>query len=733
MATIIDALFIELGFDTTKLTDGQRKAAASLRELERDAEKSAGRIETGAGQSLHKFFSGVSDPVQTGIKNLATLSEQARRSGGAVAAGAGVGAAGLAALAAAGLGAYTALKSVQEITDKITTTTASTAATGRLATMTGVSPQWMSAVQIAANVATHADKAATGESLFTLRQMVERLNSGQGYDPRLQQLATYFGISDLSGPADEVVQRIIAQMAERGQHMTAPEMQSKAGGLFSREFLQWAQQGPDAVNGGIRSALPIAQTQAQTEAAQKLQRALDGLGNSWEALVRRLQSDQPWLTGAVKKFDEILRALQESPEAMNKVEIGIDLLAAAFGVTLVVGIGKAVAALNAFWAVPAIRFLATPWVAGPLAFLWGMQPGTAGVADEKQQLDEHVRRGDLFTPPAQRDTRGWWERNMPTWLGGKDGPQAPKGDAAPGASNYRSPETNTNNEAFLRSVIRQAGGNAMAQAGLLSNFDAESNGLDPTAVNPTSGATGFAQWLGPRLRRLREIGDPKDREAQGKLLHEELTGKYAGALQRMNAATSPKEAAAIGLREFEGVNPSNSELAGAPWDRMLATHTAKADQFYRRTPAAEVDPATTLRLPSGHLVPAPAASDDAALRKQYAAAVEKFNAREGAAGDNYAPNRSGPESFEDWKARSGLGQPAGPAARMSEGLDLIRGNQATVGAGGGASKTVNHGDVDVGGVNVTVPPGSDGLAIGGAVAAAMQREILANQANTGQE
>lgn len=44
MSTIIDSLFVELGFDTTKLTSGQKKAVDELRKVEKAAEQSAKHV-----------------------------------------------------------------------------------------------------------------------------------------------------------------------------------------------------------------------------------------------------------------------------------------------------------------------------------------------------------------------------------------------------------------------------------------------------------------------------------------------------------------------------------------------------------------------------------------------------------------------------------------------------------------------------------------------------------------
>jgi hypothetical protein len=69
------------------------------------------------------------------------------------------------------------------------------------------------------------------------------------------------------------------------------------------------------------------------------------------------------------------------------------------------------------------------------------------------------------------------------------------------------------------------------------------------------------------------------------MLQWELSGPYHDTLMRMNAATTPQQAAEIGLKGYEGVTPANSDVAGAPWDVMLGTHIAKAAAYYQRAAA----------------------------------------------------------------------------------------------------------------------------------------------------
>lgn len=188
----------------------------------------------------------------------------------------------------------------------------------------------------------------------------------------------------------------------------------------------------------------------------------------------------------------------------------------------------------------------------------------------------------------------WFRRRLPTWLGGRK-PNAETDGGAP--SDGVAPQSNNANPSTvgrIRAAIAAAGGNEMAQAGLLSNFYPESIGLNPGAVNPNSGAIGLAQWLGPRKAALYAYAaahnlDPKSIDAQVGFLEQELRGPYAGVLRQMNAAQNPSSAALIGLTGYEGVNEGNSVTAGAAWPTMVRTHTRLAQSFYNNNRSARGD------------------------------------------------------------------------------------------------------------------------------------------------
>ncbi len=79
----------------------------------------------------------------------------------------------------------------------------------------------------------------------------------------------------------------------------------------------------------------------------------------------------------------------------------------------------------------------------------------------------------------------------------------------------------------------------------------------------------------------------------------------------------------------------------------------------RVPPTIPATPPPTTR-PTVNLAPPPAPEDS--LRRRYDAGVAKFRQTEANAGDRYAPNKAGPETFEEWKERTGQTAPAAPSA-----------------------------------------------------------------------
>lgn len=88
------------------------------------------------------------------------------------------------------------------------------------------------------------------------------------------------------------------------------------------------------------------------------------------------------------------------------------------------------------------------------------------------------------------------------------------------------------------------------------------SGLDPGAVNPTSGATGIAQWLGPRKAALTSAYGPRSTtEQQSEFMGSELTGAEGQTLAALRNAKTAKEGYDIWGASFE--RPGQAALAKA--------------------------------------------------------------------------------------------------------------------------------------------------------------------------
>lgn len=112
--------------------------------------------------------------------------------------------------------------------------------------------------------------------------------------------------------------------------------------------------------------------------------------------------------------------------------------------------------------------------------------------------------------------------------------------------------------------------NPAQAAGILGNLQAESS-MNPAAINPSSGASGLAQWLGSRLTDLNTFAqsnrqDWKDVKLQLGFLKEEMNGKELSGLKRHGFAdaSTAREAAVIFVDAFERPHASERkpELRG---------------------------------------------------------------------------------------------------------------------------------------------------------------------------
>lgn len=94
--------------------------------------------------------------------------------------------------------------------------------------------------------------------------------------------------------------------------------------------------------------------------------------------------------------------------------------------------------------------------------------------------------------------------------------------------------------------------------------------LDPTIVNPTSGAFGIGQWLGPRLQALKsKYGDSPTADQQFQHMTDELQGPEKSTLSRLLQAKSAKEGYDIWGSSYERPGAAALAKAGVGNNNML--------------------------------------------------------------------------------------------------------------------------------------------------------------------
>lgn len=131
------------------------------------------------------------------------------------------------------------------------------------------------------------------------------------------------------------------------------------------------------------------------------------------------------------------------------------------------------------------------------------------------------------------------------------------------AANNYAEGGSVNRAAQGASILEQALGLAPHQsAGAMKYMNINESKLDPSIVNPTSGAYGIAQWLGSRKRDLlSKYGNRPSFENQMEHMVSELRGPEGKTLAALRNAKTEKEAYDIWGRQFE--RPGEAALAKA--------------------------------------------------------------------------------------------------------------------------------------------------------------------------
>ena len=121
----------------------------------------------------------------------------------------------------------------------------------------------------------------------------------------------------------------------------------------------------------------------------------------------------------------------------------------------------------------------------------------------------------------------------------------------------------------MQVLMRGAGLSAMGAAGLVSRWVNVEAAAGPTAVNPSSGAFGIAQWLGSRKRG---IYPNANFDAQLNFAVAELNSTESRAANVLRGAISPDDAAR-GASTYERAEGYNQSTGRDNWTARTASGT----------------------------------------------------------------------------------------------------------------------------------------------------------------
>lgn len=697
MATVIDALIVELGLDPRGFDRGQREAVQQLRRFERDVDRASQR----APRGLQRMF----DMFRGGGRDIQRFADQHHRAAQQAEHGFRVWTTGFNTMTTAALAAFTALRAVQGVINGIVQSTARSAQTGFGAGWAGVGVNQFSAIANAAFGATGASREGTQGLLQRLARERAGLHSGAVRD--LSELQKQLGMIGINWDQDPT--RIMEQLADWASRRPAAEVQARAQQMGLDPLLAemlMRSGGAAGFRRQVQQAEATATTTGQAKAAQELAGAWRDVNVTIEHFWEMLLEHDPRLTQFLRTLDGWLKTAQQSPEAMRALATAVDVVAIAFGVTLAAAVGKATAAMLAFGATPVVKALTGAGVlgrvlAGGAAAVGGLAAaGVAAAAIKGGPRAEEAKRGawswltdtvrGLVMDPVDLARRNTYEE----WVESRGGPRA------------RSPASEY--EAWER-----------ANRGAVDQWNRDNPRVRPGApAAPAPGGTpGVQGGVVPR-------GGPN-------LTIEQMRQYAVMAGFRGRAADMM---AAIAMAESRGNpyahNPIFPDDSYGITQINALAHGAKARGAYGNPQRAmelawEVSKGGTNFMPwsvykSGAYRQYLRTGSDAVAATPAGGPVPEGTDQQREA--YWAYNRANPGrtlSWAEWIAR----QAAGHVAAV----------QLSAGGAAAASSTTNHntyGGTQTGDINVNVPAGSDGLAIGGAIQSRL-REMRASNANTG--
>lgn len=638
MANLIDQLVVELVLDPSKFNQGQRQTLQAMRSFTQGARVSSHQIQhlfnVNFGANYARAWANRTAAAQRGLMGLAAAGRAAAGAigggtggggiggGGGIAGGvaggggrglvpamtagitgaqrlgaaAGVGAAGLRQIAAAGLAAYAALKVAQGAFAGFVAGTWGPAQLGRTAQMAGVVPQWLGAFELWAQTF-GAVPERVGQTVLGLQQSIQRLQAGQGMDQTLQNLVRYGAPGIQEDIRQGNIPQIIAKAIE-GAEKYGPgniPLQTQILGLegFDPSLIPALLQGAPAMQRGITNFSQYAPTPDQINRYQQLWTQIYTTADAFDALSRAVLGANitDLIDEGLRKLTAFMNELRSDPAALKDIQVGLEVIGAIIGVTLVDKLAKLTLAMTRFAIAPAfttlsafIALVGSPIAAGSILaglLLLFSSKSTGSVAEQEAEKKlgdaaraaaglspspkgtptppSHGGPSEGGTPPDDPLARRLWE----WWYG-----------VTPGSETNLGFPTSASGQTYTRDQLQSIGQQAAEQYGVPWDvFNKQIQAESGWRVDPgvsKAGALGIAQFLPSTAAGFGiDPMDPKAALYAAAYYDAQLKkkrGTWVGALTGYSGGLTPEHPGDYGSA-FDAAQ--RAQLAGIPGPQSL--------------------------------------------------------------------------------------------------------------------------------------------------------------------
>lgn len=299
MATIIDSLVIELGLDTKRFTELQKKAIDDLKRLEDAGVRHGQRVERHVSTGLQSLVRFIENPIASARRHLETLAQpaqrsaqqlqnlgaQGRRSGTDVESGALAGAAGLRVLGGAGLLAWSALTAVNKVMSSVHENAQKTFNASIGASGAGIGIQRYTAIAQALSISGNVPKEQTQGWLTQFGQLQAHWQKFGGTPPEVSSALFSTG-SNINTP----IQQILRNFANASQRLSDRDAISRGSdiGLTPEIARELKRLGPGGFDRRVSEAERLGRTSFDEEKSKeflsqfnRLNAELDRFTTNW--------------------------------------------------------------------------------------------------------------------------------------------------------------------------------------------------------------------------------------------------------------------------------------------------------------------------------------------------------------------------------------------------------------------------------------------------------------------